>query len=191
MAGKVCHTHGTFVRSLLFDYAKDPVCADIHDEYLFGDSILVCPVLRPMYYDRGGTSLTSDHIRRLYLPAGNDWIDFYTGEKHVGGQWIERVTPLEEFPVYVKAGSIIPMAEGLQYAAEYQTTKECKVLLENVFSQHREKKKKKTVEYVVYPGADADFEYYEDAGEGYAYEQGEYSFTHLHWDDKTQSMHMS
>ena len=98
----------------------------------------------------------------MYLPAGADWYDFYTNERYAGGQWIDADAPLEKIPLFVKAGSILPVAEPRGSAAGTLAG---------------------PVELLVYPGADGVLDYYEDAGDGYGYEQGEYTVTRVEWND--------
>lgn len=87
------------VRGLVLEYPADRNTWHIQDEYLFGDALLIAPVLRPL-----AESLT----RTLYLPAGT-WIDYWTRQAiHSRGEWIERAIDLRTMPIYVKAGSILP-----------------------------------------------------------------------------------
>ena len=88
------------MRALFSDF---PV-TDIGDEYMFGKSILVVPVISEV------------KRRSLYLPEGTQWIDFWTGEKQKGGQEIIREAPIDIIPLYVKAGSIIPAGPSVQFA---------------------------------------------------------------------------
>jgi alpha-D-xyloside xylohydrolase len=99
--------------------------------------------------------------RELYLPAG-EWTDFWSGEKIAGGKRLMADAPVTKIPVYVKAGSIVPMGPVVEYAQE---------------------KSDKPIELRIYPGADADFTLYDDAGDGYGYEHGEYATVAIHWDD--------
>ena len=147
----------TMARPLAFDYPDDDVVYDLKDEYLFGD-ILVCPVVRP---------LAEAKSRKVYLPKGNRWYDFWTNEAYDGGQWIEVNVSIDRLPLYVKAGSIIPTSDVVEYSAAQAD---------------------KPVTLNVYPGADTSFSLYQDAGDGYAFEQGDYSITRCEWNDKKQRM---
>lgn len=147
----------TMARPLAFDYPDDYVVYDLKDEYLFGD-ILVCPVVRP---------LAEAKIRKVYLPKGNRWYDFWTNEAYDGGQWIEVNVSIDRLPLYVKAGSIIPTSDVVEYSAAQAD---------------------KPITLNVYPGSDTSFSLYQDAGDGYAFEQGDYSITRYEWNDKKQRM---
>ena len=98
-----------------------------------------------------------------YLPAGADWYYYWTEEKYKGGQDVEIVTAFDEVPMFVRAGSIMPYAPVMQYAEE---------------------SKWDNLDIVVYPGADAEFVLYEDEGDNYNYEQGQYSTITFKWNDK-------
>ena len=99
--------------------------------------------------------------------TGTVWYDFWTGERYEGGREITVDAPLERIPLFVRAGAIIPMAEGLQYA---------------------DQKPEGPVQIHVWPGADAAFDLYDDAGDGYGYERGEYTLTPLRWHDTTATL---
>lgn len=147
----------TMARPLAFDYPDDDTVYDLKDEYLFGD-ILVCPVTRP---------LSETASRRVYLPRDNRWIDYWTNEAHEGGQWMEVPVAIDRLPLYVKAGSIIPTSDVVEYSGAQAD---------------------KPVTLNVYPGGDASFQLYQDAGDGYAFEHGDYSITRFEWDDSRQRM---
>ncbi len=166
LAGAVRLQNATILRSLLFDFAEDEKARTITDEFLFGPGLLICPVTRPMYYEKENRALDlrdEERNRICYLPKGATWIDFWTGERFEGGQEISRPTPLDQIPIFVKAGAILPQKEGLQYVDDKADEP---VILE------------------VIPGADGRFTLYEDAGEGYDYENGAYSTITLEWEDE-------
>jgi alpha-D-xyloside xylohydrolase len=150
------------------DFAKDRKALALSDEYLFGPSILVHPVTEPVLTD-GHAALTGVSAASFttYLPAGTDWYDFHTGEKVRGGQEYARDYTIAEIPVFVKAGSILPFGPDVQYTSE---------------------KPWDHLELAVYPGADGHFTLYEDAGDGYEYEKGEYTTIELFWDDASGSL---
>lgn len=162
LAGDVVLRNGTIMRSLLFDFSDDKRAAGIATQFMFGRSLLVCPVLQPMYYEAESTPLDEEKTWKVYLPADTLWYDFYTGVCYDGGQEILADAPLDTMPLYVRAGSVIPMTSGLQYAME---------------------KNDAPLELHVYPGADGIFTLYDDAGNDYAYEQGEYAQIPLHYDE--------
>ena len=105
----------------------------------------------------------------MYLPIDADWFDFWTGKHFAGGQTIKTDAPLDKIPLFVKAGSVIPMGKVIQSSAE----------------------KSDTLEIRVYEGADARFELYEDEGDNYNYEKGLYSTITFRWDDKAQKLTIS
>jgi alpha-D-xyloside xylohydrolase len=142
---------GAIMRPMLMDFPDDPCALAADHQFLFGDSILVAPVTRP-----GATSL------RVYLPAGTDWYDFWTGYRHPGGSSITVETPLEKIPLFVRAGGIIPLGPFLQHTGE---------------------KPGAPLELRIYPGSDGAFTLYDDAGDGYAYENGERTTIALAWND--------
>ena len=104
--------------------------------------------------------------RSVYLPAGAAWYDFWTGERTAGGAEITVPAPLERIPLHVRAGSILPMGPAIEYAGQANDP----------------------IELRVYPGADADFALYEDAGDGYGYEQGAHAVIPIHWNDVTRTL---
>ena len=159
---------GTMMRMLAFDYRRDEQALQIKDQYLFGKSIMVCPVTHPMCYGVHSQKIENPvTTRRVYLPAGNDWFDFYTMERFAGGQWINVRLTLNRIPLFVKAGSIIPMTGSVRNTAQSG---------------------KARTEYRVFPGADAAFTLYEDAGDGYGYEAGEFKATRVCWDEKRKTL---
>jgi alpha-D-xyloside xylohydrolase len=140
----------------------------LSDEYLFGPSLLVHPVTEPVLTD-GQAALTgaTEASFTTYLPAGTDWYDFHTGERLSGGQEFARDYTISEIPVFVRAGAILPFGPDVQYTSE---------------------KPWDSLELAVYPGADGHFTLYEDAGDGYGYEAGEFTTIDLSWDDAAGSL---
>jgi alpha-D-xyloside xylohydrolase len=108
-----------------------------------------------------------EKTRKVYLPGPTQWIDFWTGKTISGGQTIIAPAPIEIMPLYVKAGSIIPMGPFLQYTTE---------------------KPADPIELRIYPGADAKFELYEDENDNYNYEKGKYSIIQFLWNDKEKTL---
>jgi len=146
-------THETgapYMRALFMDFPNDPNVADLGDEYMFGPSLLVAPVT-----EQGATT------KKVYLPAGTDWYNYWTNERVQGGQTITVDAPIDTLPLFVKAGSILPMGEPIESTRETQ----------------------KLAKVKVYPGADASFTVYNDDGLTYKYEKGEQQLTELSWDD--------
>jgi len=161
-AWDVTANHSTMMRALMMDFPNDPKVHDINDEYMFGKSILVCPVTESMYVKED-----YDHVKSkdLYLPQGTAWYDFWTGDKIEGGQTIKKEVPIDIIPLYVKAGTILPIGPQVQYATE---------------------KKWDNLEIRIYQGADGEFTLYEDEGDNYNYEKGLYSEIKFQWDDKNK-----
>jgi alpha-D-xyloside xylohydrolase len=150
LAWKVTSEAYTPMRPLVMDFRSDVTARNIGDQFLFGPAILVNPVT-----EQGVTT------RHLYLPNA-DWYDFWNGERQTGGHYIDAPAPLSRIPLYVRAGSIIPLGPDLQFAGE---------------------KPADPIELRVYPGADGDFELYEDQNDGYAYEKGVHATIPVHWDN--------
>ncbi len=167
LAGGVWRNNGMMLRPLLFDFPGDRRAAATADAFLLGRSLLVCPVTEPMRFGRGSAPLSKPERRTCYLPAGCDWYDFWTGERYPGGRQVTVDAPLERIPLFVRAGAIIPMAEGLQYAGQ---------------------KPEGPLQIHVWRGADGAFDLYDDAGDGYGYEQGDYTLTRLRWDDAAAAL---
>jgi alpha-D-xyloside xylohydrolase len=148
-------TGAPFLRALPLDFPDDPKVADLRDEYMFGPAFLVAPVV-----EQGATS------RRVYLPAGVDWYNFWTNELLKGGQTVEVSAPIATIPVFVRAGSIVPLGSAIENTRQQQA-----------------------IEHVrVYPGRNASFTLFSDDGTTYAYEQGAGSVTHLHWDEASHKL---
>ncbi len=156
LAADTYHRDGTIMRGLVMDFPQDHAVLNINDEYLFGPSLLVSPV-----YEYGARQ------RKVYLPAGTRWYDFYTGSIYQGGTHIEAAAPLERMPVFVKAGSIIPLGPVTQFTGE---------------------KPDAPITLYVYTGANGAFDLYEDDGVTYGYERGEFSRIPLTYDESTGTL---
>ena len=163
----VSANHSTMMRALVMDFANDRQALDINDQYMFGRSILVCPVTEAMYSKNLKEDFSIIKSRKLYLPAGTLWYDFWTGEKYNGGQYIEKEAPIDIIPLYVKAGSIVPFGPKVQYAAE---------------------KKWDNLEIRIYEGADGEFTLYEDENDNYNYEKGMYSTITFNWNNSKKTL---
>jgi alpha-D-xyloside xylohydrolase len=148
-------TGAPFMRALFMDFPNDPQVSNLRDEYMFGPAFLVAPVT-----DQGVTS------REVYLPAGTDWYNFWTNKRVKGGQTITVDAPIDTIPLFVRAGSIVPLGVPVENTHQLQA-----------ISQVR-----------VYPGADGSFTLFSDDGTTYAYEKGVGSITRLHWDDAKQML---
>lgn len=185
----VSKNNSSFLRALSMDFSSDQKTWDINNEYLFGKSFLVAPVLHAQYtpekiittdenegWDKKQVSVENavskvDFIQnktvKVYLPAGADWFDFWTNEKHKGSQEIEKSVNLQSIPLYVKAGSIIPFGPDVQFATE---------------------KKWDDLTVKIYPGTDADFILYEDEFDNYNYEKGAFTEIPFHWNEKSKTL---
>jgi alpha-D-xyloside xylohydrolase len=166
-AGLVHLRGASFIRPVAFAYPHDPRTHDLKSQLLFGDGIMVSPVTTPMYYTAGSTPVAgAARTRDVYLPAGT-WFDFWTGERLAGGRTVAAAAPLDRMPLHVRAGSIVPLGPVVEYASQRPDA---------------------PLELRIYPGADGDYTYYEDAGEGWGYERGEYALTGMHWDDAARNL---
>ena len=158
----------TMLRALAFDFRHDACAHDVADEFMFGPAFLVAPVLAPIRYGPGSTALVDvDATRRVYLPAGCDWFDLWTDRRLAGGQVVDVPVVLEHVPVFVRAGSIVPLGPVRIHAGDQPDA---------------------TLEIHVYPGRDATFTLYEDEGDGYAYEGGASATIELAWDDSARRL---
>lgn len=156
LAGDMYHRDGTLMRGLAMDFPGDPTARAVEDQYLFGPSILVSPVT-----ERGATS------RPVHLPAGADWYDLHSGQRHAGGQTLTAEAPLERMPLFVRAGAIIPTGPAIAHSGESLNAP----LTLNIWT-----------------GADGAFSLYEDDGLGYGYERGEFSRIPIAWDDEAGTL---
>jgi alpha-D-xyloside xylohydrolase len=150
LAGDIYHHDASIMRGLPMDFPDDAGARKVRDEYLFGKAFLVAPVYE--YKARA---------RQVYLPAGAEWYDFHSGAKHAGGQSVEASAPLARMPLYVRAGSIVPVGPDIQYTGE---------------------KPDAPITLFVFTGADGSFDYYEDDGVSYGYERGEFARIPLRYD---------
>jgi len=156
VAWQITHDAYTPMRALVMDFPKDKNVFPIGDEYMFGPAFLVSPVTTPQ-----ATS------RPVYLPSGTSWVDFWTGETLAGGKTVTANAPVNILPLYVRAGSIVPLGLVVQYATE---------------------KPADPIELRVYRGADGKFTLYEDQDDGYNYEKGAYATIPFEWNEATQTL---
>lgn len=160
MAMRVALEDYTMMRSLIFDFSNDEKAENIDDQFMFGDALLVCPVTRPMYFDREG-AIEEEKTKTCYLPKGVGWYDFWTSEFYKGGQTVTVDAGIETMPIFVKAGSILFMQKETQYA------------MEDIGE----------LEVWIYEGADAEGSYYKDDGVSYDYKDGRYECIQFEWDN--------
>src|SRR6266498_983507 len=143
------------MRPLVMDWRTERKVWNIGDQFMFGPALLVNPIT-----EAGATS------RSVYLPPAAAWYDFWTGERVAGDQPLQSAAPIDRIPLYVPAGSILPLGPEIEYAGE---------------------KTDAPIELRIYRGADAKFTLYEDEGNSYAYEHGAYATIPLSWDESSGS----
>jgi len=171
----VTSNQSSMMRAVVMDFPKDKKTWNMNNEFLFGKSILVVPVTNPQYLKRvvnGQDSLwaedfTQVQTTQVYLPVGANWFDFWTGRSVAGGQTVQRETPLDIIPLYVKAGSIIPFGPNVQYAEE---------------------KRWDSLDIRIYPGANGAFVLYEDENDNYNYEKGLRSTITFKWNNAARTL---
>lgn len=155
LAWRVTNDDYTIMRALPMDFMSDKAVRKITDQFMFGPALLVNPV----------TELKAT-VRELYLPAGT-WYDFWTGMSQQGGRTITAAAPLANLPLYVRAGSILPMGPRMQYTGE---------------------KPEDPIELRIYAGSDGVFTLYEDDRHTYSYQNGEHSEITLQWHNDRQTL---
>ena len=188
-AWQVTSAGESYLRALTYDFASDRKTWDMGDEFMFGRSILATPILDPQYTeekilredamsgwdkkevkDNGSSArydFTEEKSVTKYLPKGASWYEFYTEKKYAGGRDVTLATAIDRNVMFVKAGSILPLAPVMQYAQE---------------------KKWDNLDLVVYSGADAEFTLYEDEGDNYNYEKGMYSTITMKWNERARTL---
>lgn len=167
LAGDVWRNDSIMMRPLLYEFPNDKKVHEISTQYMFGPALMICPVTTPMYYGKDSEMINdADRALSVYLPAGCDWYDLYTEKRYEGGREIRVNVSLERIPVFVRAGSILPVTDA-------QTTAPAVC---------------KEITFLVYAGADGSFSLYEDAGDGYGYETGEYCVTDVIYTEKDRSV---
>ena len=192
-AWQVTSNNQSYLRPLFSDFAADKKVWDMTDEFMFGKSILAAPIVDPQYTEEkiirtdamtGWEKNTRSEETRSeecinwaesktatkYLPKGADWYDFWTGKLYKGGQNLVLTTSLDKVPMFVRAGSILPLGPEMQYVGE---------------------KAWDNLEIRIYPGADGEFTLYEDEGDNYNYEKGYHSEIIFKWNDRTRTLSIS
>ena len=163
MAASVYLNNDTMIRSLLFDFMGDGNVKGIADSYMFGRAFLVCPVTEPMYYEANSVPITDKaKTKTIYLPKPACWYDFWTNKIYKGGQKITCDAVLDKMPLFVRAGSILPLSDELSYANE---------------------RNGEVSEILIYAGADGLFTLYNDDGDNYSYEQGNFCIIPIVYND--------
>ena len=156
LAWKVSSADYTIQRPLVMDWRTDEKTWNVGDEFMFGPAILVNPVLK-----ENATK------RTVYLPPSPASYDFWTGEQTSGGKEIEADAPFDRMPLYVRAGSVLPMGPEIEYAAQDPGG---------------------PIELRIYSGADGNFDLYEDAGDSYDYEKGQHSVIPIRWNESAGAL---
>ena len=192
-AWQVTSNNDSYMRPLFADFASDKKVWNMTDEFMFGRSILAAPIVNPQYteekiirtdamtgWDRNDLRVQKDEVRSVdwtatktitkYLPKGATWYDFWTNKAYKGGRNVTLETMLDRVPMFVRAGSILPLGPEMQYVGE---------------------KAWDNLELRVYPGANGIFLLYEDEGDGYNYEKGVYSVIQFRWNEKFRALTIS
>ena len=182
-AWQVTSNNDSYMRPLFSDFAADKNVWNTTDEFMFGHSILAAPIVNPQYTEEKiirtdamtgwnrqdvkgenaqGVDWSATKTATKYLPKGATWYDFWTGKQYKGGQNVTLETTIDRVPMFVRAGSILPLGPEMQYVGE---------------------KKWDNLEMRVYPGANGSFVLYEDEGDNYNYEKGAYATITFQWND--------
>ena len=192
IANQVTTNNESYMRPLFSDFAADKKVWNMTDEFMFGRSILAAPIAEAQYtqekiikedamtgWERKELTMDNGQLAvdwgatktaTKYLPKGANWYDFWTGKQYKGGQNVTLTTRFDQVPMFVRAGSILPLGPEMQYVGE---------------------KSWDNLEIRLYPGADGEFSLYEDEGDNYNYEQGYYSNIIFTWTDRTRTLHIS
>lgn len=187
----VSHRQSTFMRALFMDFTDDKKCWDVTNEYMFGKAFLVAPVTHAQYTpetiqkdlkenegwnrdnqnNNSGSATSADFTQskqmEVYLPSGTQWYNYWTNEVSEGGQKMSIETTFNRIPLFVRAGSIVPVGPDVQYSSE---------------------KKWDNLTLCVYPGADGSFTLYEDEFDNYNYEKGAYSEIPMTWNNAKRTL---
>ena len=188
-AWQVTSNNDSYMRPLFSDFANDKKVWNLTDEFMFGRNILAAPIVNPQYTEEkiirtdamtgwnrqnatdgsnnGAIDFTATKTATKYLPKGATWYDFWTGKYYAGGQDVTLETSLDRVPMFVRAGSILPLGPEMQYVGE---------------------KAWDNLEMRVYPGANGSFTLYEDEGDNYNYEKGQYATITFQWNDKARTL---
>ncbi len=168
LMAQVTQNGSPMLRGIALEFPDEVATHNIDDQFLLGPALMVCPVTAPMYYGVNSTPLEGvAQSREVYLPPGESWYDFWTNESIEGGQTTAAAAPLRRIPLFVRAGSILPLTEVMQFVDEVPDA---------------------AYEVLVYTGCDAEFVIYEDKGDGYDYERGLYSRVVLKWNEAAQEL---
>ena len=189
IAWQVTNNNDSYMRPLFADFAADKQVWNMADEFMFGRSILAAPILKAQYTEEkiirtdamtgwnsktatdgtsaGAIDFTANKTAVKYLPKGAQWYDFWTGKQYKGGQNVTLETSIDRVPMFVRAGSILPLGPEMQYVGE---------------------KSWDNLELRIYPGANGEFVLYEDEGDNYNYEKGIFSIITFQWNDRSHTL---
>ena len=189
IAWQVTNNNDSYMRPLFADFAADKQVWNMADEFMFGRSILAAPILKAQYTEEkiirtdamtgwnsktatdgtsaGAIDFTANKTAVKYLPKGAQWYDFWTGKQYKGGQNVTLETSIDRVPMFVRAGSILPLGPEMQYVGE---------------------KSWDNLELRIYPGANGEFVLYEDEGDNYNYEKGIFSTITFQWNDRSHTL---
>ena len=188
-AWQVTSANESYLRALTYDFASDKNTWNLGSEFMFGRSILATPILDPQYTEEkifkedamsgwdkkdgkieqlkeGKTDFSKEKTTTKYLPKGANWYEFYTEKLYKGGRNVTFTTTIDRTAMFVKAGTILPLAPVMQYAQQSQWD---------------------NLDIIVYPGSNAVFTLYEDEGDNYNYERGVYSTITMKWNDSQRT----
>jgi alpha-glucosidase len=147
-------TAAPLMRPLAMEFPDDAQVSGLTDEWLMGKGLLAAPIL-----NRGGA-------RNVYLPKDR-WFDFGTTHMTEGPQTLKVREALDAIPIYVRAGTLLPLGPVLQYTGQPTDA---------------------PLEMQIYPGRDATFDFVEDDGKTRDYQKGVERITHFFWNDQTQTV---
>jgi alpha-D-xyloside xylohydrolase len=156
LAWRVTDLDYTIQRPLVMDWRTDPKTWNIGDQFMFGPAVLVSPVLKQ----------DATH-RTVYLPESPLWYDFWTGASTKGGREVEAEASLDRIPLFVRAGSIVPLGPEIEYA---------------------DQKPAGPIELRIFRGANGKFDLYEDEGDTYNYEKGAHALIPLRWSETDKTL---
>ena len=188
-AWQVTSANESYLRALTYDFASDKNTWNLGSEFMFGRSILATPILDPQYTEEkifkedamsgwdkkdakieklkdGKIDFSKEKTTTKYLPKGANWYEFYTEKLYKGGRNVTFTTTIDRTAMFVKAGTILPLAPVMQYAQQSQWD---------------------NLDIIVYPGSNAVFTLYEDEGDNYNYERGVYSTITMKWNDSQRT----
>ena len=188
-AWQVTSANESYLRALTYDFASDKNTWNLGSEFMFGRSILATPILDPQYTEEkifkedamsgwdkkdgkieklkdGKIDFSEEKTATKYLPKGANWYEFSTEKLYKGGRNVTFTTTIDRTAMFVKAGTILPLAPVMQYAQQSQWD---------------------NLDIIVYPGSNAVFTLYEDEGDNYNYERGVYSTITMKWNDSQRT----